>query len=240
MQMVYRLDTHVHTSEVSGCGKVSGADGAHLHKAAGYDGIAITDHYYEGFFRRKPGAGWDEQMADFLSGFRAAKRAGEAVGLDVFLGIELRFLAEGGEDYLVYGFDEAFLYAHSRLDRMDLAFFGQMAKDSGIVIFQAHPFRAGQRVAHLAHPGFLDGIEVFNGNPRQNSNNEIAHAFAASNALLELSGSDFHEFEDLARGGVLLARRPLDEADLARAFVDGTVTALLPQEMRRHCRSFWG
>ena len=41
----YFYDTHVHTDESSACGKVPGRQAARLYKAAGYQGIVITDHY---------------------------------------------------------------------------------------------------------------------------------------------------------------------------------------------------
>ena len=51
---------------------------------------------------------------------------------------------------------------------------------------------------------FLHGIEVYNGNPRHDSHNDKAADFAGSNNLLKLSGSDFHLYEDLGRGGIFL------------------------------------
>ena len=37
-----KIDVHVHTSEVSGCGQLPGAEMARLYKQAGYDAIVIT------------------------------------------------------------------------------------------------------------------------------------------------------------------------------------------------------
>ena len=42
------LDTHVHTSQVSPCGKVPAEEMIELYKEAGYGGVIITDHYYKG------------------------------------------------------------------------------------------------------------------------------------------------------------------------------------------------
>ena len=47
---IYKYDIHTHTSEVSPCGKVEAEKVVELYKEAGYTGIVITDHYYEGFF----------------------------------------------------------------------------------------------------------------------------------------------------------------------------------------------
>ena len=43
-----KIDVHVHTSEVSGCGQLPGAEMARLYKQAGYDAIVITDHLIAG------------------------------------------------------------------------------------------------------------------------------------------------------------------------------------------------
>ena len=40
-----KVDTHVHTCEVSRCGHVPGAEMARLYIQAGYDAILITDHF---------------------------------------------------------------------------------------------------------------------------------------------------------------------------------------------------
>ena len=50
----YYYDTHVHTDESSACGKVPGRQAARLYKAAGYQGIVITDHYTRKYFRSAP------------------------------------------------------------------------------------------------------------------------------------------------------------------------------------------
>lgn len=49
---------------------------------------------------------------------------------------------------------------------------------------------------------YLDGVEVMNGNPRHDSHNEDAAAYCRANGLIGISGSDFHQWEDLAIGGL--------------------------------------
>lgn len=58
----------------------------------------------------------------------------------------------------------------------------------------------------IVEPKHLDGIETYNGNPRHDSRNEIAKAWAQKFGMLETSGSDFHEREDFARGGVIFSQ----------------------------------
>ena len=54
-----------------------------------------------------------------------------------------------------------------------------------------------------ASDDLLDGLEVYNGNPRHDSQNDKALSYAEKHNLKMISGSDFHENEDLARGGIV-------------------------------------
>lgn len=45
---MYKYETHCHTSEASGCGMSTGAEMAQKYKDEGYDGIFITDHFFNG------------------------------------------------------------------------------------------------------------------------------------------------------------------------------------------------
>ena len=195
----YRYDLHVHTRESSPCGRVPARRVAELYHEIGYAGIAITDHYTEGFFSgpigRRP---WEERIERFLAGYRAAAERGRELGLRVFLGLELRFVNDTN-DYLVYGADEEFLKAHPELTALGLERFRELAAGKGLLVYQAHPFRPEVKPAD---PRLLDGVEVYNGNPRHDSRNHLALQFARAHGLRMISGSDFHQLEDLGRGGI--------------------------------------
>ncbi|MDI9483987.1 MAG: PHP domain-containing protein [Bacillota bacterium] len=196
---LYRFDTHVHTSETSICGKIPGAEVARLYKQAGYSGIVITDHFHLDFFARFPDLSWPEKIARYLAGYRAALQEGRKIGLTVLLGMELRF-PDSENDYLVYGFDEAFLLEHEDLCQLGLENFHRLTRGRDILIFQAHPFRDGQS---RANQKLLDGVEVFNGHPRQISRNRLAEAFASENRLLRIAGSDAHFPAGIGTSGIL-------------------------------------
>ncbi len=198
----YRYDTHVHTAEVSPCGHLYAEQVIGLYKNAGYAGIIITDHYYTATVDR-PDLSWQESADHYLSGYRKAIEAGRREGLDVLLGMELRF-DNSNEDYLVFGLDEEFIYEHPYLNRYTLETFRRLTEQEDILIFQAHPFRKGLTPAD---PGLLDGIEAFNGNPRHDSCNDKAYSYGLSNGLLLLSGSDAHRVEDIGRCGVGITER---------------------------------
>jgi predicted metal-dependent phosphoesterase TrpH len=199
----YKFDTHVHTMETSRCGRVKGIDVARLYKDTGYQGIAITDHYYKEYFDILPETNWEDKVDIYLAGYREAVIASVNLGLDVILGMEIRF-DENFNDYLVFGIDEGFLKNYKELYNLGLEKFKNLVEGRNMLIYQAHPFRKDMIAAE---PELLDGVEVFNGNPRHNSHNDLALAFARANNLKMLSGSDFHQPEDLARGGIVVENR---------------------------------
>ncbi|MDF2537382.1 MAG: transposase [Herbinix sp.] len=210
---MYRWDTHVHTSEVSQCGNIKAQDGVRLYKEAGYSGIVITDHYYSGFFQKLPDMTWEEKIEQYLQGYKKALAEGINLGLTVLLGIEIRF-TENPNDYLVFGMTEEFLLANPEGYTLGLKDFKKLIDEEDMLLFQAHPFRSGMVVAD---PKELDGVEIYNGNARHNSHNDKALAFARENGLLMSSGSDFHETEDLSRGGIIFTQEIRTNHDFLQA-----------------------
>ncbi len=199
----YLYETHLHTSETSQCGKVAAAIAAKIYHDAGYTGIVVTDHYFKGFFDMHPFSSWNRKVDLFLAGYRNALAEGQKLGLEVLLGMEIRF-TENANDYLVYGFDESFLRENKKLYRLGLKGFRELTAGMGIYIIQAHPFRPRMVPAP---PSLIDGVEVYNGNPRHDSSNHLAMHFATENSLKMLSGSDFHQPQDAARGGIMVAEK---------------------------------
>ncbi len=196
---MYKIDTHVHTADVSPCGVVPARELVNMYKESGYDVVIITDHYGNYFFDNHEKLTWNDKIDKLLVGYNRAKEEGKKVGLFVLLGIEINFVWSVN-DYLVYGLDENFLKENKNLHKLELRKVQELIKQQGAVIYQAHPFRPGMAVVE---PGILDGIEVYNGNARHNSRNKLAYRYAEENGLKMLSGSDFHQEEDLARGGII-------------------------------------
>ena len=209
-----KLDLHVHTSEVSGCGKVPAAEMVRLYHEAGYDAIVITDHLIAGKNAEMP---MDERAGWYLSGYRAAKAEGERLGLTVILGAELRFDC-GHEDYLLYGITEADIAPIMRdLDSGILPgdFYRRIRENGRMTLIQAHPFRPELRQAPLDE---LDGIEVYNGHPEHDSHNDLAMARAmqGGEGFIKTSGSDAHKIHHVGRGGMIAEEPIADSLDLAR------------------------
>lgn len=198
--MEYLYEMHAHTKEVSNCAVATAKDLVESYKGTEYKGIVLTNHLNEMTFKRihMEDASWDEKIDHFLSGYNILKKeAGDR--FNVLLGVEINFY-NTANDYLVYGVTEEFLRSNGDLMAMDLEELSKITHENGLLLVQAHPFRRDMEVADWK---LLDGYEIFNGNPRHYSSNEIAEEWAKfHNKSLVLSGSDFHEIEDAGIGGV--------------------------------------
>ncbi len=214
--MCYLYELHCHTSEVSNCGRVPAADVVSLLKSNGYTGVVITDHLTPEGFCDEPLTDWQKYIDRYLTGYRNAKAAADEE-FDVLLGAEIRF-PENDNDYLLFGVTEEFLRSNPYINHMSLREFSILARNNGILIIQAHPFRNNMVVVN---PDYLDGYEVFNGNRRHDSKNEIAFFVSQLFRRIITSGSDFHQLEDLARGGIFSESRIQDVCQLTTLLKSG-------------------
>lgn len=221
-----KFDMHVHTAETSKCGIISAPDLVRTYQASGYDGFVITDHLHETYISlQNCRDDWQECVTRFLFGFQEAKRAGDEIGFSVALGAELRF-PENDSDYLLYGFDEAFLRANPYLFRTDHASFFEKYGDQ-ILIIHAHPYRDCDTVFYDS----VHGLEVVNCNPRQKNRNELALQLAKEHPhLYRLCGSDAHRPGDETRAAVLFEGEVHDSYDVMHAVKRGGFRLWCPDQ----------
>jgi predicted metal-dependent phosphoesterase TrpH len=213
------IDMHVHTSEVSPCGKVDAKTVVHEYVKAGYDAIVITDHFNDYVLESFDGTK-KERVERYLKGYDIAYQQGLNKGLKVFLGVECR-LAGKEEDYLLYGVEKEFLYNNPELYKCSQKQLYKLCKENGILLYQAHPFR---NCCRPQNPDYLDGVEIFNGNPRHDSKNELAKEFALKYKHLKwVSGSDYHQILDIGTGGIRTNADIINERDLAKALRENEV-----------------
>lgn len=197
LQMKWEL--HAHTAQSSHCGHVDAEDVVAAYAGAGYGGIVITDHFEPGNLDCFPGSPRDRVRA-WLGGYERAKAAGDRLGVHVLFGLEAR-LPDCDNDYLIYGATPEFVLENPELHRLDLEGLHALCRRWGALLVQAHPNRKN---CHPVDAGLLDGVEVFNGNPRHDSHNALTLAFAQAHPhLIRTSGSDYHQPQDLARGGIV-------------------------------------
>lgn len=216
---MYLYETHFHTSEVSPCGYVPAREGIRLYRHAGYSGVLVTDHYNPDIFGWAGLSGKKEINEHFLKGYHAAKEEGKG-DIAVMLGAEFRYAGVDGvyNEFLLVGLTEDFLSRADLLYTLPEKELKELLHSEGILIVQAHPFRPSLFPVET----FLDGVEVYNGNPRHNSYNDKAEEYAEKNNIrLRLSGSDFHMEEDVKRGGIILSQHVSTSVQLAKVLREG-------------------
>lgn len=211
---MYKIETHLHTNHVSKCGHLTAAEIVKGYAEAGYSALIVTDHYNRttfDFLGIDPAAPGDK-LTPFLDGYRRVREEAEKAGIRVFRGAELRF-DECDNDYLFYGWLDDILAEPEEVFRMGIAGFAPMARAAGGLIIQAHPYR---RSCTPAIARYLDGVEVLNRNPRHDSHNDRAEAYAQEYGLIRTSGSDCHRTEDIGLGGIVTDYLPSDILSMTR------------------------
>lgn len=183
----YKYDLHVHTSPVSTCADLSPEQTVKLYAEAGFSGFVLTNHFNLGVM------GTHTVKKDFaeyyLNDYYKAKEAGKKEGLDISLGMEIRF-PENTNDYLVYGISEDDVYRAAEYLESDYKTFYREFKSEHNIIIQAHPLRNSCVLCDL---DYVDGIEVFNMHPNHNSRISLAAKLVKENSrLLITGGTDFH------------------------------------------------
>lgn len=195
---MYKIETHLHTSEVSGCGQVRAADMIKRYKAAGYDTVFVTDHFQSSSLDPMGDIPWEDKITIFFSGYYRAKAMGDKLGVTVLPGAEFTF-AGSPNHYLAYGITREFLTDHPDVNKLTIEEFVSLARENSIFLIQAHPFRDD---SCFPTPEYVDGFEVYNSNPRHNDYNDRAAACAKEHHMLITGGSDSHRPEDIALSGV--------------------------------------
>ncbi len=211
--IMYKIETHLHTKLVSACGWLTPDTIVAEYKKRGYGAITVTDHFHRTWLGTASIAldkGTDVS-AEFFRGYNAVLEAGEKAGIKVYYGAELRF-DENNNDYLLLGFEKEFLNDTDNIFKMGICEFSVIAKEMGALIIQAHPYRTG---CFPADPSCLDGVEAYNMNVRHNNYNEKAVEFARKNNLLMLAGSDCHRPEDIGTSGIYTETLPEDSFSYA-------------------------
>lgn len=227
---MYKTETHLHTSEVSRCGKLTAAEMITRYHAAGYRTVFVTDHFQQKTINKwietKGEMTWAEIVAHFKTGWAAAHAVGEPLGMSVILSAELR-LNESRNHYLLYGdLDDAFFLDRPDMLAMSIADFHAYAASREVTVVQAHPLRDGK---NLPTPNHIDAMEVCNPNPRHINFEDAVTAIARYHSLPMTGGSDAHRPEDVAGSGVLTAEPIRSAGDYAEALRSGSFEIIRPQ-----------
>ena len=231
----FLYETHMHTAESSFCSITRARDHVRTYKERGYAGIIVTDHFRTRNFQRcllkngKPLITWEEKVEFFLRGYKNAKKAGDEIGLDVFLGWE--FFTEGSE-FLTYGLDENFLLSHKDLDRMPIKEYSELVRKAGGYLAQAHPYREKDGRSIPVNPKLIDGVEIYNaGRTHKGKENAKAIVFAREYNLPVQAGTDAHLPKLPFYSGIKMEKRAESIFDIIRAIKAREVEPILqPKE----------
>jgi hypothetical protein len=206
---MYKTELHAHSCDVSLCANAPAEHIVEKYIAAGYDAIVLSNHFnYDTFrgrikdipFDAEHKAEYWRRMVDlFWYGIEHLERAASDSSLHVIPGIEIRF-NENFNDYLCYGITREFMYDNPDMLDIGSRRFVERSRAAGMLFFQAHPFRYGMTTKN---PKELDGVEIYNGHPWHNSNNDIAEAWAKKHRLLWSCGTDHHDLSHPATSGIL-------------------------------------
>lgn len=199
---MYKYETHLHTKEGSACASAPAADMARAHKAAGYDGIFVTDHFFNANTAVPRDLPWEERVDRFFLGYEHAKEVGDEIGLKVWFGLEYTVY---NADLLIYNISKEFMKENEQLlMHTDERECFRTIRESGGFIVHAHPFRYDPYIHHISlYPHDVDAVEVINAShdPR-NLYNERAKLYADSYGLVKTGGSDSHHLNKLFGGGI--------------------------------------
>ena len=219
--MLYKYETHSHTCEASKCGVIDGASLAKFYKSQGYTGVFITDHFYKGNTAVPRELPWNEWVTGFIKGYQNAKAEGDKIGLDVFFAWE--YSNGMGNDFLIYGLDEQWLYDHPEQIELKPCDYLKMVREEGAMIIHAHPFREGffaDRIKLL--PTVVDGVEVINADMSPDVNRR-ADWYAREIGLRMTAGGDNHWGKRQHLAGVYLPERIERVSDYIRLVKEGSV-----------------
>lgn len=200
----YLIETHLHTSEASACGKVSGSDYIDFMISRGFNGMIVTDHFFNGNCAVPRDLPWDKRVDWYMSGYEKALAASRGKPLDVFFGIEFNF---DRDEYLIYGVDRKWLLENDDILDLDRNQVYERVHEANAIMVNAHPYRERYYIDDIKlMPSICDGIEIYNAaNP--DNQNALGYQYAVKLGLPMTAGSDIHFFHDNAMGGMLLPGR---------------------------------
>lgn len=192
------IDPHVHSKGISLCSSASVEEIVDFKKSRGYAAAILVNHcqpwYYEKSEHKK-------NMLKFVEEHNRGKAYADAKDFKLFLGIEVTVNKPFYADFLLYGVTEEFLLNSPCLYALTQEELYELCRKNGVVVIQAHPFRAP---ITPASPNVVDGYEI---NTQQN---DLAYKddvlnLAADTGKLVTAGTDYHgRAQDEFMGGMIV------------------------------------
>jgi hypothetical protein len=218
------LETHSHNCEISPCAIARAEEISKIYKAAGYQAIAVTNHFSAYVIGLIDGDTRQDRVRTFLQGSRLVLEAAKKEGLKAFLGAEITLARYQWQDYLVYGDIEEGLLKHPMIHTYTQAQLFELAREYGWAVFQAHPFRPGCTVGDSR---YMHGIEVYNGNHNSREIYDRSIEFCQTHNLKMISGGDFHNIGQEGRAGIYIPDDIDNENQLAQYLINNQPELLM-------------
>ena len=216
--MLYKYETHCHSSQCSACGRSTAQELGQAYHRAGFAGLVLTDHFIHGNTAVDRTLPWEDRMHCYHRAYQDAREAAAPLDFDVIFGLEHAY--GDGKEVLLYGIDLAFLLDNPDIPSLKLDALAARVKAYGGIVVQAHPYRSRSYVNMSVGPrtDLVDGIEVHNA---CNQPGEDAQALELNRErdYILTSGGDIHWAADsrLGTAGIALPYRIHDEKELAAA-----------------------
>ncbi len=216
----YKYETHLHTKEASACAGSTGAEMVRAHYRAGYSGIIVTDHFFNGNSAIPAHLPWSERVELFCRGYENALQEAKKLDFHVFFGWEY---ADNGPEFLTYGLGKDFLLSNPDMLSWPIEKYLKVVRENGGFVSQAHPYREAWYIREIrVFPEFVDAIEVRNASHTDPRFDERALELANKYLLYQTGGSDSHFADMLPGGGMVFDHELSTIEDFILAVKDGT------------------
>lgn len=215
---LYLYETHLHTKEASACALITGAEQVRQYKEAGYSGIVVTDHFFNGNSCVPKDLPWEERIDLFAKGYENAKQEGDRIGLEVFFGWESNY---DGTEFLIYGLDKEWMKNHPDMLSWSIEEQYQKVHEAGGFVVHAHPYRIRPYIKEVrVYPDCIDAVEVYNVGNRNAEFDRKASDYASKYRLPETAGTDAHGY-DSCHSGMAFQHKVNNMNDLINSIKSG-------------------
>jgi len=220
----YKYETHMHTKEASACAGSTGAEMVRAYYRAGYSGIIVTDHFFNGNSAIPAHLPWKEKVELFCRGYENALQEAEKLDFHVFFGWEY---TDNGADFLTYGLGKDFLLSHPDMLSWPIEKYLRIVRENGGFVSQAHPYREAWYIKQIrVFPEHVDAIEVRNASHTNPKFDARALELANKYSLYQTGGSDAHFAYWLPGGGMEFDHELMSIEDFIQAVKNGTGSIL--------------
>lgn len=208
--MSFITELHCHCEEISRCSELPASGAVEKYKKYGYSTLVFTNHFTDGGRRRREMTD-EEYITWFFDTQEDFKKQLTDDEITILSAAEMNF---EHDDILVFGVTKEILLKRPGIMRDSLEDAYKFLSPEGCIVIQAHPMRWGERTRSLS---FLDGYEIYNAHPDQNSHNEIAEMWAKANDenCIMTGGSDHHDPRHEPGSGIITEEKIISEKQLA-------------------------